>query len=202
VTTKKIVGRGRPRSFDIDGALAIAKDLFHQRGFDGVGVAELSQAIGITAPSLYSAFGSKRQLFERVLHNYVEAEGGWLAAALTAGDSVEESIAQLFERAAEVYTANDSRRGCLILDGTRNCMDAEACALSAEFRQKTWQMICDRIAQEWPEQAPALANYVFTILLGMSAAARDHLSTFELQAIGQVAATGFSASLLPKFGQN
>jgi TetR/AcrR family transcriptional repressor for divergent bdcA len=195
VTTKKIAGRGRPRGFDIDEALAIAKNLFHQRGFDGVGVAELSQAIGITAPSLYSAFGSKRQLFERVLQKYVQEEGGWLAAALTAGDSVENSIAQLFDRAAKIYTATDSQRGCLILDGTRNCMDAEACALSAEFRQKTWQMICDRIAQEWPLQAPALANYVFTILLGLSAAARDGLSQAELQAIGQAAAAGFSASL-------
>lgn len=191
--TKKIRGRGRPRGFDVDQGLVIAKQLFHQRGFDGVGVAELSQKMGITAPSLYSAFGNKCALFERVLEKYVKEESGWLVSALQEESSVEVAIATLFRRASQVYTADATQLGCLVLDGARNCNDAKACELNAKFRQATWQMLCDRIAEEHAQMAPMLASYIMTILMGLSAAARDGLSESELQTIGEIAAVGLSA---------
>ncbi len=192
--TKKIGGRGRPRKFDIDDGLATAQQLFHERGFDGVGVAELSEKMGITAPSLYSAFGSKRELFERVLEKYV-AESGWMVAIMQDEGSVEVMIARIFQHASKVYTSDAHKRGCLVLDGTRNCTDAAACELSAKFRQGTWQMLCDRISTNHPQQAPTLASYVMTILMGLSAAARDGLSKSELEGIGEIAAAGCSAHL-------
>ena len=195
MVTKKIRGRGRPRGFDVDEGLAIAKQLFHQRGFDGVGVAELSQKMGITAPSLYSAFGNKRELFERVLEKYVQEESGWLVSTLQAENSVAVTIANLFKQASEVYTADAAQLGCLVLDGARNCNDSEACELNAKFRQATWQMLCDRIAKEHPKKAPILASYVLTILMGLSAAARDGVSESELQTIGEIAAASLSAHL-------
>ena len=167
--------------------------LFRQRGFDGVGVAELSHKMGITAPSLYSAFGSKCELFERVLDKYVEEEGGWLVSTLQEENSVEAAIANLFKRASEVYTADTTQLGCLVLDGARNSTDAKACELSSKFRQVTWQMLCDRIAGEHTQKASMLASYVLTILMGLSAAARNGLSESELQGIGEIAAAGFSA---------
>ena len=176
--------------------LAIAKQLFHQRGFDGVGVAELSQQMGITAPSLYSAFGNKCTLFERVLEKYVEEESGWLVSTLQEKNSVEVAIAHLFKRASEVYTKDSTRLGCLVLDGTRNCNDSKACELNTKFRQATWQMLCDRIAEEYPSIAPTLASYVLTILMGLSAAARDGLSEPELQTIGEIAVKGVSAFIV------
>ncbi|MBE7380619.1 MAG: TetR/AcrR family transcriptional regulator [Leptolyngbya sp. SIO1E4] len=191
MVTKKIRGRGRPRGFDVDKGLAIARQLFHQRGFDGVGVAELSQKMGITAPSLYSAFGSKCELFERVLEKYVAEKSGWLVSTLQEENSVNATIAKLFKRASEVYTADATQLGCLVLDGARNCNDAKACELSAKFRQATWQMLCDHIAKEHTQKAPMLASYVLTILMGLSAAARDGLSESELQTIGEIAAHGF-----------
>lgn len=196
MVTKKTKKRGRPRGFDVDKGLVIAQQLFHQRGFDGVGVAELSQKMGITAPSLYSAFGNKCELFERVLEKYVEEKSGWLVSTLQEKTSVETTIANLFKRASEVYTADATQLGCLVLDGARNCNDAKACELNAKFRQATWQMLCDRIAEEHAQKAPLLANYVMTILMGLSAAARDGLSKPELQTIGEIAATGFSAYMV------
>lgn len=40
-----------------------------------------------------------------------------------------------------------------------------------------------------------LASYVLTILMGLSAAARDGLSELELQTIGEIAAAGLSAHI-------
>ncbi len=192
--TKKTSGRGRPRGFDIDQALGIAQALFHQRGYDGVGVAELSKAIGVTAPSLYSAFGSKRELFERVLERYVAQNGGWVAEIL-AQENLAEAIAHLFAQAAANYAANPQRPGCLALDGTRNCSDAQACAVTATYHQATRQIIRDRIALDTPEKADALANYVVMVLVGLSGSARDGMDGQTLKESGEIAAAGFQQQL-------
>ncbi|MEL7084722.1 MAG: TetR/AcrR family transcriptional regulator [Cyanobacteria bacterium P01_A01_bin.3] len=190
---KKISGRGRPRQFDLDEAVSTAQHLFHQRGYDGVGVAELSQAIGITAPSLYSAFGSKRQLFEQALQRYAKDCGQWLPEALQSGKTVDAAISNLFARAAEVYGAHSLQRGCLVLEGTRNCTDAEACALSSKFQQATRDLVRSRIAEHYAEIADVLTNYAIVVLKGLSAAAKDGATQAELIDVARIAANGFSA---------
>lgn len=198
VTTKKIQ-RGRPRGFDVEAAITTATDLFHKRGYDGVGVAELSKAIGIKAPSLYSAFGSKYELFERVLQYYAQTEGGWLPKALALEDTLEAAMAEVFVRAAETYTANPERPGCLIIDGTRNCTDDQAQTLTSGFCRMTRQLIRDRIAADAPNLEAscidALADYAVTILVGLSGSARDGMTTDTLQTTAEIAAAGFSQRL-------
>ena len=74
--SKEIAGEVRPRSrgrqptFDRNEAVDIALDLFWRHGYDGVSVADLTKAIGIAAPSLYHAFGSKADLFREVVRRY------------------------------------------------------------------------------------------------------------------------------------
>ncbi len=195
VVTKKIGKRGRPRGFDVDEAIATAMALFHERGYDGVGVAELSKAIGITAPSLYSAFGSKRELFEQVLGRYVQQNGCWLPAALSAGETLEASISNLFIQAAENYAADPEKPGCLVMDGTRNCTDGEAIAATTCFRQATRGLIGDRIIKGAPKlsksEADLLTNYAVMILVGLSGSARDGMTVKALRGVAEIAAAGF-----------
>ncbi|MEL6383497.1 MAG: TetR/AcrR family transcriptional regulator [Cyanobacteria bacterium J06626_18] len=199
MTTKKASNRGRPRGFDLDAAIAIAMDLFHQRGYDGVGVAELSKTIGITAPSLYAAFGSKRELFEQVLQRYAQQEGCWMPAIFMTEEPLETVIHTLFISAAEVYTRDPEHLGCLIIDGTRNCGDPQAQALTAGFRQASRQAIGDRIQSGATHlktaQVEALANYVITVLVGLSGSARDGMTPAALHTTAEIAAAGFAQQL-------
>jgi len=64
---------GRPRSFDEQVAVIRAGDLFAELGYEGASVDDLVRALGIHRGSLYSAFGSKRALYLRVLRGHVEA---------------------------------------------------------------------------------------------------------------------------------
>ena len=170
-------------------------DLFWRHGYDGVGVAELSKTMGITAPSLYSAFGSKRQLFEQVLERYTQTQGGWLSDALDQEETLEQAIANLFLKAAEIYAANPDRPGCLAIDGTRNCGDEAAKALTAAMRQATRKIICDRIATGAPKLAAAeveaLADYVVVVLVGLSGSARDGAALSALKTSANIAAAAF-----------
>lgn len=52
--------------------LSIALGLFADRGYEAVGVAELCEASGVTKPTLYHYFGSKRGLLDAI----VERHGG------------------------------------------------------------------------------------------------------------------------------
>ena len=70
MTTNISKPRGRPRTFDVDQAVGIAQRLFHTCGYDAVGIADITHALGINPPSFYAAFGSKAGLYARILERY------------------------------------------------------------------------------------------------------------------------------------
>jgi AcrR family transcriptional regulator len=55
--------RGRPRAYQPDIALGKALDLFRKNGFAATTLDDLSAATGMNRPSLYGAFGDKRELY-------------------------------------------------------------------------------------------------------------------------------------------
>lgn len=57
----------RPREFDEAQVLRSARSLFASQGYNGTSIDDLVKATGLLRGSLYKAFGSKRNLFERVL---------------------------------------------------------------------------------------------------------------------------------------
>jgi len=62
--------RGRPRQYDPDQALAKAAAAFWKGGYAGTSLDELSAATGMNRPSLYAAFGEKRDLYLKTLERY------------------------------------------------------------------------------------------------------------------------------------
>jgi TetR/AcrR family transcriptional repressor of nem operon len=103
----------RPKSFDPEVALERAMELFWLRGYEGAGVAELLRAMGISRQSLYDTFGSKRELFIRVIHHYRATQLSQALAMLDRGaphlDNVR-AVVRFFEDLA----GDDRCRGCLV----------------------------------------------------------------------------------------
>lgn len=187
VATKTSGPRGRPRSFDAEQAVETAMKLFHARGYDAVGVAELSNGLGIKPPSFYAAFGSKAGLFERALKRYAEGDANVFAHALASGGGVGAVLERTLLRAARVYPRHDGAAGCLVLDGTRNSADPEACALSAAARRASRAVIRDFVAARAAARADEVADFVMIALFGMSAAARDGADEATLRSFAETA---------------
>lgn len=59
--------RGRPKVFDRDAALDKAMKLFWQHGYEATSLADLVEATGAKAPTLYAEFTNKEGLFRAVL---------------------------------------------------------------------------------------------------------------------------------------
>lgn len=71
--------------------------LFTRRGYDGVGVQEICDSSGITKPTLYHYFGSKRGLIEAIIRE----QGAPLVEALARAAQYERDIVRSVTRVAE-----------------------------------------------------------------------------------------------------
>jgi AcrR family transcriptional regulator len=170
---------GRPRSFDRDHALDLALDAFWERGFDNTSIAELTNAIGITPPSLYAAFGDKQQLFAEASERYLSQLRVSVDSAL-ALDEIHAVVERVVRDAAAHYTARESPRGCLVMSEPR-------LAPGRAWWRETFAARLRR-ARDEGDLAPGadiegLTGYVDVFLAGLSARARDGASADELGAI-------------------
>src|SRR5262245_15139855 len=86
--------RGRPRAYDPDEALRRATGAFWRAGFAGTSLDDLSASTRMNRPSLYGAFGDKRELYLAALERYVAAS----CAAMTAALAGEAPLAEGLER--------------------------------------------------------------------------------------------------------
>lgn len=185
VAIKKSEPRGRPRSFDMEEAVHKAVRLFHRRGYDAVGVAELGAELGIKPPSFYAAFGNKAGLFERAVEHYSASDANVFGRALALGGTVSEVIERMLLVAAEFYPERDGVAGCLVLDGARNSADPEAKAIIASYKKASRTALRDFIATRYPAKAETLADLVVIALEGMSGSARDGASAASLKAFAE-----------------
>jgi AcrR family transcriptional regulator len=78
--------KGRPREFDADEALTAALRVFWSKGYEGASLSDLTEAMGITRPSLYAAFGNKEALFCKALDLYEREKLAYVSEALACAD--------------------------------------------------------------------------------------------------------------------
>lgn len=186
MTTNSPRPRGRPRRFDPEQAVATAQRLFHARGYDAVSVADLTEALGINPPSFYAAFGSKAGLYARTLGRYTAAEGVPLAEILRPGRPVAEALAEVLVESARRYAADPAAAGCLAIEGAR-CNDPQARQAARALTTAAEDTIRRFIAATHPEAAGRLADYVVTVMTGLSTMARQGHGLDRLHATARLA---------------
>ncbi|GGL12056.1 TetR/AcrR family transcriptional regulator [Nocardia jinanensis] len=83
----------RPRKFDEQTVLTAARDTFWRCGYEATSVQDLTAATGVGTQSLYGAFGSKHDLFLRILDDYCACQSAGLERAATANTSPWRGVA-------------------------------------------------------------------------------------------------------------
>jgi TetR/AcrR family transcriptional repressor of nem operon len=106
----------RPRAFDEEEVLDRAISCFWRHGLEATSVRDLTEEMGINAPSLYNAFGDKRRLFVLALERYATQTTRARLARLTAEHPPKAAIIEFFDEIIERSVNDPDRRGCLIVN--------------------------------------------------------------------------------------
>jgi TetR/AcrR family transcriptional regulator, copper-responsive repressor len=105
--------RGRPRAYQPDVALGKALDLFRKDGFAATSLDDLSAATGMNRPSLYGAFGDKRELFIKSYQRYREDARAAMAGIFRDELPIRQRLARIYTVALDIYLSGDAGpRGC------------------------------------------------------------------------------------------
>ncbi|MEY7843631.1 TetR/AcrR family transcriptional regulator [Klebsiella africana] len=175
--------RGRPKVFDRDAALDKAMTLFWQHGYEATSLADLVEATGAKAPTLYAEFVNKEGLFRAVLDRYISRFAAKHEALLFAeGKSVDRALRDYFTAVATCFTSKETPAGCFIIN-TSAALAASSTDIANTIKsrhamqeQALTQFLQQRQAQgELPagRDVGQLAQFLNCVLQGMSISARE-----------------------------
>ncbi len=195
--------RGRTREFDTEQALDVALELFWRHGYEGTSIAELTEAMGINPPSLYAAFGNKRQLFQMVADRYLEGRRRGFEAAL--GQPTAHEVAEAFlADTLRTATLPGMPAGCFNVQAALVC--GEECAdvrdLLAERRVGTRTALQERFKRAVASgdlpggtNCAMLARYLTTVAEGLNVQAAEGATRTQLRGVVATALRGFDGAV-------
>jgi AcrR family transcriptional regulator len=187
--------RGRPRIFDMDEALDKALEIFWKRGYEGASIAELTETLGITKPSLYTAFGNKEELFKKALSRYAAGPVAFVSKIVNepTGRKVAESF--LFQ-SAEFLTDTSHPKGCMIVQGALSSGESTDIVknILINYRGSYENLLAVRFQKAKVDgdlsiesNPKVLAKYLATLHQGMSVQATSGATKQELINVAKLA---------------
>jgi AcrR family transcriptional regulator len=199
--------RGRPRAYEPEVALGKALDLFRRGGFAATSLDDLSAATGMNRPSLYGAFGDKRELYIKSYQRYRADARAAMADIFRAAAPIRQRLARIFSVALDIYLSGDEGpRGCFtVMTAASEAVadpDIRAMVLDGFFELDKAFASCFRIAIENGELPPTsdpkiLAYLASATIHTLATRARARVPRQELEAIMQ-GAIGVMCPAAPK----
>jgi TetR/AcrR family transcriptional repressor of nem operon len=106
----------RPREFNETDAVQSAMNCFWQRGYEATSMRDLAASMGMSAPSLYNAFGDKQGLFARALERYLDCNARDLVRRLESSLPPKEAIQRFFAEILDHSINDRERKGCFLVN--------------------------------------------------------------------------------------
>jgi TetR/AcrR family transcriptional regulator, transcriptional repressor for nem operon len=174
------------RQFDEQEVIAIALDVFWQKGLHDATMQDLAAATGVQRGSLYNAYGDKEAIFLRAFDRYAEDFLESVGHLVAEGD-VATRLKNFFDSAIVNMTSGSPPRGCLT---TRTALNA---GISSEAVRERVQDLLGRLEQivgkaisSAPDGRPAaeanrLARVIVTFTRGLAVMERAGYSRKQLR---------------------
>ena len=181
--------------FDREAALHRAMLLFWRHGYEATSVNDLTRAMGITPPSLYAAFGDKKQLFLEAVRRYLSGSVT-SESIIDMAPTAREAAAGLLQASAIGFTGETTPAGCLLASSAISCSPAAADVQKAlaEIRINIEKRLRSKIARDRTLDklrrtfdAEALAGHIMAVIQGMSTLARDGATRKKLSSVASAA---------------
>jgi TetR/AcrR family transcriptional repressor of nem operon len=104
----------RHREFNPDHALETAISLFWEKGFYDTSVDEVVKRSGVAKYGIYGTFGTKRELFKKVLTRYADDRRKDIQAPIRKSEASLPEVLKFFNALPTRLTKKDFQHGCLI----------------------------------------------------------------------------------------
>ena len=185
--------RGRPRAYQPEVALGKALDLFRKDGFAGTSLDDLSAATGMNRPSLYGAFGDKRDLYIKSYARYRTDARAAMIDIFRGELPIRKRLQRIYDAALDIYLSGEA--------GPRGCFTVMTAASEAVFDPEIRGLVlegfseldkafanCFRLAKEQGElpktvEPAVLAQLASATIHTIAIRARAGVPRKELEAI-------------------
>ena len=183
--------RGRPRAYDPAAALSRAAATFWKAGYEGTSLDDLAAATGMNRPSLYAAFGDKRDLYLKTLEHYSEEARDLSRKALADNPPLRVFLKRFYDTALDLYFG-DGPRGCYTVgtaatvaavdDGVRDFL-ADRIRNADDFLQRQFETAIARGEIAPDADAAALAYLATGTLHTLAVRSRAGMPRAQLDAL-------------------
>jgi TetR/AcrR family transcriptional regulator, copper-responsive repressor len=175
--------RGRPRAYQPEVALGKALDLFRRDGFAATSLDDLSHATGMNRPSLYGAFGDKRELYIKSYQRYRSDARAAMLEIFRDELPIRKRLQRIYAVALDIYLSGEAGpRGCftVMTAASEAVADADIRAMVLEGFSELDKAFaaCFRLAKEKGE-LPASAD---PVVLAQLASATIHTIAIRARA--------------------
>jgi TetR/AcrR family transcriptional regulator, copper-responsive repressor len=187
--------RGRPRAYQPDVALGKALDLFRKDGFAATSLDDLSAATGMNRPSLYGAFGDKRELYIKSYERYRADARAAMSDIFKDQMPIRKRLERIYAVALDIYLSGEAGpRGCftVMTAASEAVSDPDIRGMVQEGLSELDKAFasCFRLAQEngeLPQTADpvALAQLASATIHTIAIRARAQVPRKQLEAIAK-----------------
>jgi TetR/AcrR family transcriptional repressor of nem operon len=167
----------RPREFNETDVVRLVSRTFWQKGYQATSMRDIEDATGLTAGSIYKAYGSKRELFLLCLEQYLKEES-YLALLLAMFESpLDESLRMIFDTIIDTACEGSERpAGCLITKLFAELLSVDACLGRGAISGLNEMQKTLRLRLMWAQEngdldkradVDALGAYLMVVIQGM-----------------------------------
>ena len=182
--------RGRPKCFDEQEALQKAMMLFWKYGYEATAMSDLTKALNLTAPSIYSTFGDKSQLFHACLDYYLKHEACSLDLIFQQAETAKVAIELYLYENLKKLLQQDKPTGCMLVTATMNCSEQhqslqhDLLLKRQQVKEKIYQCLQQGVEDgdlSSDADIQAMTDYYSTVIQGLTMQARDGVAIEQLE---------------------
>ena len=180
--------RGRPRLFDEDAVLDELTALFWRKGYSQTSMADLVEASGVHKSSLYSTFGTKEELFAKILQRYLAGRMDVMSALVEQAGPGIDGIHAFLEMLRGDLVSGTGQWGCLLVNSSSELSGSAPGfeGFGVTFRKALRERLRALIRQAEPEGAASdrvtdqRTDLFMTFMLGLNLTVRGGADENEI----------------------
>ncbi len=170
------------KQFDVEKSLDRATKLFWLKGYEATSMQELLSEMGINRGSFYDTFGSKNDIYLKVLKRYDEQTREAMFKVARQIEKPREAILFIFKQTIDNALGKDGRFGCFLANSVSETAPHnedvnKICSEAFKATRKFLQMLIDEGKDagviRGNVDSGELASTLFSLLLGLKILARS-----------------------------